>query len=436
VTGVGGAYIASAEDVEGAAANTAAPAVRNPYSTTWLDYDVSLGISFPGAFTNSDFDNHGDDAKLPPQHASAGDFLDANFGVTVQFGGLGIGATGDLQQYSLTTTAPGQPGLTMQIGRWKAIGAFGMFNGQLAIGGGARIETMQILENGGGTLVTMTGAAPEVGALLMPTGRPWRIAAAARLPVSGGSGLFSSLNATRDANGVLHAGEFVLPSQVVMPWELEVGLAYQVGPRPLNPGWENPHDQEAPLRARIERARAERQREYAEQLARLSPEGRASRRAEQEQEERSLRAIEDDQLDEESERLRLARKARYQNWPREKILLLASVLMTGPSTNAISVEGFQDQRAETVGQSASFTPRFGLEGEPLQNRMVLRTGTYIEPSRYDGGTARQHFTFGADVRLFPLDFWGLLPEANWKLGLFVDLAPRYTNYGLGLGNWH
>ena len=28
------------------------------------------------------------------------------------------------------------------------------------------------------------------------------------------------------------------------------------------------------------------------------------------------------------------------------------------------------------------------------------------------------------------------PTNHWKLGLFVDLAPRYTNWGLGLGNWH
>jgi hypothetical protein len=436
VMGVGGAYIASAEDVEGSAVNTASPAVRNAYSSTWFDYDFSLGVSFPGAFTNTDFDNHGDDARLPPAHASAGNFLDANVGLTLQFGGLGVGATGDLQQFSLTTPAPGKAGLTMQIGRWKAIGAYAMFGGQLAIGGGARIATMQILQNGGGTLVTMTGAAPEVGALLMPKGRPWRIGATARAPVSGGSGLFSSENATVDANGVRRVGDFVLPTQVVMPWEIEVGLAYQVGPRPLNPGWQNPHDEEAALRARIERDRAERQRDYDEQLSRLSPEGRAAQRAEQQAEERSARAIEDDHIAEAGERLHQVRKARYENWPREKILLLASVLMTGPSSNAISVEGFLDQRVETAGRDASFTPRLGLEGEPLPNRMLLRTGTYVEPSRYDGGTARQHFTFGADVRLFPLTFWGLLPDADWKLGLFVDLAPRYTNWGLGLGNWH
>ena len=110
--------------------------------------------------------------------------------------------------------------------------------------------------------------------------------------------------------------------------------------------------------------------------------------------------------------------------------------MTGPSSNAVSVEGFLDQRTETVGQKVTFTPRLGLEGEPIRNRMLLRTGTYLEPSRYEGGTARQHYTFGTDVRLFPLDFWGLFPEADWKVGLFLDLAPRYTNAGIGIGNWH
>ncbi len=135
------------------------------------------------------------------------------------------------------------------------------------------------------------------------------------------------------------------------------------------------------------------------------------------------------------------RKARYLNWPREKILLLASVLLTGPSQNALSVEGFLDQAVVPAGQSVTYTPRLGLEGEPLENRMLLRTGTYIEPSRYSAspytdGTARQHYTFGADIHLFPLTFWGLLPDADWKLGLVVDLAPRYQNVGFGIGNWH
>ncbi len=93
---MGGAYVAMAEDTEGAAVNSAAPAVRDPYSTKWFDYDLSIGISFPGAYAATDFDNHGDNASLPANHALAGNFLDLNVGGTLQFGGLEtLGATGD-----------------------------------------------------------------------------------------------------------------------------------------------------------------------------------------------------------------------------------------------------------------------------------------------------------------------------------------------------
>jgi hypothetical protein len=283
----------------------------------------------------------------------------------------------------------------------------------------------------------MTGFAPEVGALLMPTGRQWRIGATARAPVSGN--IFGSENVS-ETNGLRTAGSFILPDRVVMPWELEVGVAYQLGPRPINPGWQNPHAQEQLLRRRIAADRSARARARDAELAALPPEKRDTRRRELDQDESSLAGIEDEHLDAEIDRLRQIRKARYANWPREKIVLLASVLVTGPSTSssqeAISLEGFLDQRTETVGRDVSLTPRFGMEGEPLRDRMLLRVGTYVEPSRYDDGTPRQHFTFGGDVRLFPLDFWGLLPEANWKLGVFLDLAPRYTNGGIGIGEWH
>jgi hypothetical protein len=432
VTGVGGAYVASAEDTEGAAVNSAAPAVRDPYSVTWFDYDVAVGISIPGAFASTDFDNHGDFANVPT-HARAGDFVDLNLGGTLQFGPLGFAATGDLQQFSLTTPAPGAPGLSLQIGRWKALGACAIDDGQIAIGAGVRVVTMQIVTTSGPTLLTMTGAGPEAGVLVMPTGWQWRAGATVRSPVSGG--IFGSEDVTVD-RGVRRAGPFVLPSNVVMPWELEVGLAYQLGPRPLNPGWENPHEQEARLARRLAAERADRAVRNDREIMAAPLDRREERRVELDAEEKTLQVIEDENLAAEVGRLRAARVARYENWPREKILLLASLLLSGPSDSAISLEGFLDQRAETVGRTVTITPRLGLEGEPLRDRMLLRAGTYLESSRYDGGTARQHFTFGADVRLFPLDFWGLLPKATWKLALFVDLAPRYANGGIGLGNWH
>jgi hypothetical protein len=305
---------------------------------------------------------------------------------------------------------------------------------------------MQVLQDNSGTLLTMTGAAPEVGALLMPTGQRWRVGATARATVSGSTGVnvlgqqlvgvAGNTTACDATSGARCVGGFYVPSHIVMPWEVEAGVAYQLGPRPLNPGWQDPHKQEARLRTEIAQDRAERWRRNQEELARLPPAERPARLAEIAAEERSLRKIEDDHLAEESRRLNAARKARYANWPRDRILLLASVLVTGQSSNAVSVEGFLDKLQETVGRSVDVTPRLGLEGEPIRDRLTLRAGTYVEPSRYDGGSARQHYTFGTDVHLFPFDLWGLLPESEWKLGLFADLAPRYTNWGFGISNWH
>ncbi len=445
VTGVGGAYVAFAQDTEGAASNAAAPAVRDPYSATWFDYDPSVGISLPGFLSGSstDFDNHGDFGTIPTINVNH--FVDVNFGLTLQFGELGFAVTGDLAQYNLAeaNADASKSAPTMQLGRWKALGAYGFFDGQLVLGAGARILTMQIQQSNGPTLFNVAGAAPELGALYMPTGLQWRLGAAARAAVSGG--VSGSDNLTKEANGAqaVHVGgnaadamDFLLPSSVALPWEVEMGVAYQLGPRPLNPGWENPHDQERAMRQRVEDRRAERALLYEAELGALSPDARRVRAPQIELEERRQRALEDEELVVEAKRLYDQRKARYENWPREKILVLASVTLTGPTSNAVSLQGFLDQRVETVGRSVTVTPRFGVEGEPLRDLLTLRVGSYVEPSRYEEGTPRQHFTFGGDVRLFPLDLWGLLPPATLKLAFMVDLAPRYENYGIGIGNWH
>jgi hypothetical protein len=455
VTGVGGAYVADAENTEGSAVNPAAPAVRNPYSTDWFDYDLGLGASLPGAFASTDFDNHGDAFNLP--NPQAGNFVDLTLGGSLKFGALGVAATGDLEQYSLTTSGgsvgaipTGGTGLTLEIARWKVQAAYAFFDGQLVFGAGARILSLQIhdhernflpvqtgtslLVQRGATLLTMTGVGPELGALYMPTGAQVRLGVALRAPVSGG--IFGSENVTTNPVGVRQVGPFVLPSSVDMPWEADLGVAYQLGPRPLNPGWRNPRDQAASLREQIADARAARAHEREQELEPLSGAPRAIREAQLDADEARARAGEDARLDDVMRHLREEAQARYDNWPREKILLLASVLLTGPSTNAVSVEGFLDQRVETVGRVVTATPRVGLEGEPLRDEMQLRVGSYVEPSRYVTGTPRQHFTFGGDVRLVPCTFWGLFPKDPWKIGFIIDLAPRYSNYGLAIGTWH
>ena len=432
VTALGGAYVASAEGVEGAAVNSASPAVRDTFSTAWLDYDLALSASLLANLSNSELENAGP-AERQQQNKTDG-FFELSLGANVQLGTFGVTATADLEQFTLSSANSSQQ-LGMQVGRWKALGAFALLDGQLIVGGGIRAITLLISpEPGGaaGSLLTMSGIGAEAGALLMPHDQPWRIGATVRGPVV--EGPFGT--STTTTNGVRMAGSFVVPSNVELPWEVEAGVAYQLGPRPLNPAWINPHDEEAPARARILADRAERARRRADELDRVAPDARNALRARQAREENAARALEDQYLDAESKRLRAERKARYANWPREKILILASVLVTGPSTNAISLEGFLNQLYEQVGQSPTFTPRVGIEGEPINNLLRARIGSYLEPSRYADGIARQHFTFGGDVRLFPTDLWGIIVPTVLSFGVYADLAPRYTNGGVAIGVWH
>ena len=71
-----------------------------------------------------------------------------------------------------------------------------------------------------------------------------------------------------------------------------------------------------------------------------------------------------------------------------------------------------------------------------------RFGGYYEPNRftYEGAgctsrPGRQHFTFGADLKLFSTTWFGLVSETTYKLQGYGDLAPRYQAFGLGFGVW-
>ena len=63
-----------------------------------------------------------------------------------------------------------------------------------------------------------------------------------------------------------------------------------------------------------------------------------------------------------------------------------------------------------------------------------RFGSYYEPNRF-GRVGRQHFTFGADLRVFDTTLWGLIPRVTYKLQTSIDLSARYESYSLGLGVW-
>jgi hypothetical protein len=93
------------------------------------------------------------------------------------------------------------------------------------------------------------------------------------------------------------------------------------------------------------------------------------------------------------------------------------------------LSGFLRQTAQRSGDQIAFGLRVGAESEVWQDRMKVRLGSYLEPSRTNRKFYRLHGTLGLEARLF--DFW------SWSAGITatVDVAKLYFNWGLGLGLW-
>ena len=439
VTGLGGAFAAYAEGVDAIAANAAAVAVRTPYSFDWIDHDVTLGISFPAAFRSTDFDN---DGKVGFTYKN---FYFYTLGAQLQVGPWGIGVLADFQTYDLQSAKrAGDPQIEETLGRVHAVLGRSFFGGQLSVGGGLRIVTFSINSLQAGVTsndVEMQGFAPEAGVQIRPDYFPWRLGATVRAPVEGR--VAASSTAPNGSNML----PFIRPAGVNLPWELELGAAIQLGPRPLNPQWLNPRDDEASERRQMASTRAARRvAQDLELEAICDPSERAERARDFEVQEKFIRREESRHFDETRQRLRAERRARYANWPRERITVLIELLVSGPSPNAIGLESYFSGQAalgqttsavdfRRSGESVSYSPRLGFEGEPVPHWLQTRFGTYIEPSRF-GGLARQHFTFGFDLKLAPWSGFGLFGDQIWRIGGVADLAPRYQSFGVSIGAWH
>ncbi len=348
-------------------------------------------------------------------------------------------------RYDVAAQSEATPSLALAITRLHIVGAYAFLNNQLCVGAGIRMAYVDISEVNAGSVIQMFGVAPQIGLIVKPEDRQFRLGLTARAPVSAGS--FSLGNFIReertDGTTIRRAGSaFIVPNRIVQPWEVEAGIAYQLGPRPLNPRWIDPVDHEAELRRAVDEKRKMRAYVQRTEIAAMPSDTtldrfvRARRLAEMAREEAQQRAQEDAEIADASERLAKERIARYKNWPREHVLLLASVLMTGRSDEAIALEGFIDQRRELVGRHVSLAPRFGVESEAVPNRLKTRAGIYFEPSRFEDGQTREHFTLGFDVRVLKWDLFGLFPDHEWAISSFVDFAERYQNFGFGVGTWH
>ena len=432
VLGIAGAYAGYAEGIEGFVSNAAAPAVRAPSSVRNVDVDISASISIPlTLFENNDFDNSGD---LDYDYSN---FLYLTGGVQVQVGPVGAGFIGELQRYSIAGSDDKTS--TVTVGKYHALGAVNVLGGQASVGAGVRAVTMGI--SAPDATLPILGVAPELGVLVRPDWLPFRVGATFRFPVSGAA--VANLGKA-DENGVRKLGGFVLPRAVVLPWEIEVGAALQAGPRPLNPSWINPNAEEAPLEARIARQRGHRTILRAVAEARALPEDRAELRRAAAFAERAIRLHEDAWLVREERYLRDQRTGRAESWPRPHILFTTSMLVSGPVSDGVSIERFLAQEIAgadkgkvigSSGASVNFSPRLGIEAEPVEDHVLTRVGSYYEPNRF-ARVGRQHFTFGGDIRLFSTTIFGLVPKVTYTLRSAMDFAPRYSSVSVSLGVWH
>lgn len=439
--GLAGAYVAIAEGVDGNQHNPAAPAVRAAWSATRVDYDASLGLLFPGTLASTDFYNTGrgrtDLRRSDPQEFT----LLAPSG-NLQVGPWGVGVGLELFRYGLLRkpdpTLGGQSEIIRaQFSTVRTFLARAVDDGQLVGGIGLHVTALDVttaneIFSRKGNVFTTRGVSFEGGLLWRPTGERFRVGVAVRAP----------LTTDVDARGERVGGDIVLrdptspnaiwlPRRVKRPWSSDLGLALQLGPRPLNVAWLDPvvvmrrvdDYLERRERARAEELdRARRAGPDAEEAARLAAEAEASNDV-------TYRA-------QERERVAELLHRRYLAMPRRYLLLSAQLRIDGDVKNSVGVESFLQGYVDRSGERVTYTPRLGVETEAIPNWVKLRVGGYLEPTRFRENTPRTHATVGVDTRLFEWSLFGLLRDDDkLALGAALDTSREYLGWAVSLGIW-
>jgi hypothetical protein len=449
VIGLAGAFVAIADGVEGGAINPAAASARTPYSFGHFDYDLGFGVTFPSAISNTDFWNSGHRTQLPK--SQTGDLLFLNLALQLQFGRWGFGLSTDFQRYSLLRAA--NPNSKTQIDRLAAQIAVGHLqlahafaDGQLLFGIGMRTAGLSVAKDnttsiGSQDLFSTVGTGFETGFIWRPNDWQVRVGAAYH------GGFRTQASAEDNNQFILYQGdknnELYLPSGVAQPWDVNVGVAAQLGPRPLNPRWIDPSIVLEPMRRYLEWRGHERQRRLRRAEQPASPdETEHERRHRLHKLYAELRAEED--LDD-YERSRVERdlndrlRRRYHELARFYVLITASLMISGSVENAVGIESMLDRTVQRSGLHASISPHIGVETEAIPNWLRLRGGFYNEPSRFESNQkgARLHATFGFDQKLFNWDVFGVWPrDAAWRIGASLDASRSYLGWGVAIGNWH
>lgn len=440
VVGLGGAYVAVAEDVDGNLQNPAAPAVRPYYSTDYFDYALGFAIAYPADIQNLDFFNSGSPTAV---RNSNGNFVFATPAMNLQWGSFGLGATAEIQSYSFESTDPvasastqAQLGMVVTTLHLQAANAF--FDHQLVVGLGTRVLVQSVeatADENAQALFSSQGSGLEVGVLYRPENQPYRLGFAAREAIETAPRF--NKNLLPDDSGDITIpgpdGNIYLPEQVSTPWDVNVGAAVQFG-REFNPRWRSSEDEAE--RAILYYRERELDREYERETRLLAAKSEAEREAIADELDQAQER--DDELLEKAidnaQRLIRWRNARSQH---AYLLVSGSLLISGPASEAVGVDALLNQVVNRSGEKVVYSPRLGAESEVWRNLLRLRLGTYLEPTRFGTSSPRWHGTLGFDVRLFRWNVFGLWPDDYlWRLGLSGDVSQRYAIGGFSIGGWY
>jgi hypothetical protein len=442
VTGLSGAYVAIGEGIDGFAQNPGAVALRTPWSTEHIDFDLGLGITFSSALARSDVFNSGRHTLASPYGQEDLTFL--NLAASFRLGRWGFGVSSDLQSYSLDRSGENagatQEHLLARFAVTHTTVGYGFADNQLFVGVGIRgnaLDVVNTLSADEQSLFSAAGVGVEGGVLFRPTDAQYRLGVCARSPVTA--------TASPSSARLVYPGnvdnELYLPTTVSLPWELHGGIAAELGARPLNPRLLDESKEFEPLRRYYEWQLRERRRTRLAARERAAREGRSADAAEaalgaELDSEAALDAL---RLEREERELSRRMRERARGMPRSHFLVSASLDVLGPVKDAVGVESFLERTVQRSGRRPSLSPRLGLEFEAIPAWTRLRAGTYLEPSRFEGYTkgARAHLTLGFDQRLIRWEVFGLWAEGSiWMLSASLDVAREYVSSGLGVGMWH
>lgn len=443
VMGLGGAYVAIAEDVDGDLQNPAAPAVRPFFSIERFDYWLGLGLTFPAGLSSIDFFNSGSETGFRGVSDLPIFFTPA---LNLQWGTFGFGVTAELSNYGfesdlggLTPTSDGAS-LDVSLQTYHVQFANSFLDGQLIAGVGLRYLTMTLdaaVSNGDSqTLFNTSGSGIEMGLVFRPNLQRYRIGAAFRTAIDTQPAFSRSLLPNGDGDIVVtnDGAMLFLPERVSLPWDVNVGAAFQIGKRPLNPLSRTVYQvaERDTLRYRLRQIDRDEERQR-----RLAAAQTPSERAQVERELGHEERLDSERLARAYGHARQALADSFAEVGRTYLLLSTSLLISGRVRDAVGVESFLDQVVNRSGASVVFSPRVGAEAEIWENRLKTRGGAYLEPTRFVTSDPRAHLTMGMDLRLLRWSVFGLWPDDfMWQIGGSLDVSRRYLTWGLSLGGWY